>query len=104
MRAFRATAREVIDAALPEVNVLGIDETRRGRTKWGRTPTAASPYSVHVAVHGLTLILGERPLAQRGHDPARGRDEPLAGTDQVQELQSVVDPAHGRLERLPKHR
>ncbi|WNZ12913.1 transposase family protein [Streptomyces sp. 11x1] len=31
--AFRASAREVIEAPLPEVRVLGIDETRRGRPR-----------------------------------------------------------------------
>lgn len=41
MRAFRTSAREVVDVPLPEVKVLGVDETRRGRTKWSRTPTAA---------------------------------------------------------------
>lgn len=30
---FRTSAREVVDAPLLEVNVLGIDETRRGKTK-----------------------------------------------------------------------
>lgn len=38
MGAFRTSAREVIDAPLPEVTVLGIDETRRGRTKWEQDP------------------------------------------------------------------
>jgi hypothetical protein len=33
MGAFRISAREVVDAPLPEVKVLGVDETRRGRTK-----------------------------------------------------------------------
>jgi transposase len=34
MDAFRAAAREVIEAPLPEVRALGIDETRRGRPRW----------------------------------------------------------------------
>ncbi|MGW2939340.1 ISL3 family transposase [Streptomyces sp. NPDC001156] len=34
MAAFTVQAREVTGAPLPEVRVLGIDETRRGRTKW----------------------------------------------------------------------
>ncbi|MFF4139702.1 RtcB family protein [Streptomyces mirabilis] len=34
MAAFTMQAREVTGAPLPEVKVLGIDETRRGRTKW----------------------------------------------------------------------
>jgi transposase len=38
MDAFRAEAREVTGAPLPEVEVLGIDETRRGRTKWVQDP------------------------------------------------------------------
>ncbi|MEU6341936.1 helix-turn-helix domain-containing protein [Streptomyces sp. NPDC046977] len=33
MDAFRTSAREVTGAPLPEVDVLGIDETRRGKTK-----------------------------------------------------------------------
>jgi transposase len=38
MNAFRTAAREVIEAPLPEVEVLGIDETRRGRTRWEQDP------------------------------------------------------------------
>ncbi|MGJ5798190.1 ISL3 family transposase [Streptomyces europaeiscabiei] len=38
MGAFRISAREVVDAPLPEVKVLGVDETRRGRTKWEQDP------------------------------------------------------------------
>ncbi|MFB7599395.1 ISL3 family transposase, partial [Streptomyces sp. NPDC056160] len=34
MDAFRTVAREVVEAPLPEVGVLGIDETRRGKTRW----------------------------------------------------------------------
>jgi transposase len=34
MDAFRHQAREVVDAPLPEVTVLGVDETRRGRPRW----------------------------------------------------------------------
>ncbi|MEU5538565.1 ISL3 family transposase [Streptomyces sp. NPDC020362] len=36
--AFRASAREVVEAPLPEVKVLDIDETRRGKTKWEQDP------------------------------------------------------------------
>ncbi|MET8956806.1 transposase [Streptomyces sp. NPDC004533] len=38
MGAFRTSAREVVDAPLPEVKVLGVDETRRGKTKWEQDP------------------------------------------------------------------
>ena len=38
MDAFRTSAREVVDAPLPEVRVLGIDETRRGRPRWEQDP------------------------------------------------------------------
>lgn len=38
MNAFRTAAREVVGAPLPEVEVLGIDETRRGRTRWEQDP------------------------------------------------------------------
>ncbi len=38
MDAFRATATAVIEAPLPKVKVLGIDETRRGRTRWEPNP------------------------------------------------------------------
>jgi transposase len=38
MDAFRAAAREVIEAPLPEVRALGIDETRRGRPRWEQDP------------------------------------------------------------------
>ena len=36
--AFTAAAQEVTGAPLPGVKVLGIDETRRGRTKWEQDP------------------------------------------------------------------
>lgn len=36
MEAFRTQARDVTEAPLPRVAVLGIDETRRGRTRWER--------------------------------------------------------------------
>jgi transposase len=38
MAAFAVQAREVIETPLPEVRVLGIDETRRGKTKWEQDP------------------------------------------------------------------
>ena len=38
MDAFKAVAQEVVEAPLPEVEVLGIDETRRGRTRWEQNP------------------------------------------------------------------
>ncbi|CAL9331501.1 ISL3 family transposase ISMsm4 [Streptomyces sp. enrichment culture] len=38
MRAFRASAREVVDVPLPEMKVLGVNEIRRGTTKWGAGP------------------------------------------------------------------
>ncbi|MGW0703820.1 ISL3 family transposase [Streptomyces sp. NPDC002867] len=41
MGAFRISAREVVDAPLPEVKVLGVDETRRGRTKWEQDPESS---------------------------------------------------------------
>jgi transposase len=34
MEAFRTPARDVTEAPLPQVAVLGIDETRRGRPRW----------------------------------------------------------------------
>jgi transposase len=38
MDAFKVVAREVVEAPLPEVEVLGIDETRRGRPRWEQDP------------------------------------------------------------------
>jgi hypothetical protein len=38
MAAFRTSALEVTDEPLPEVDVLGIDETRRGRPRWEKDP------------------------------------------------------------------
>ncbi|MGI5509195.1 ISL3 family transposase [Streptomyces sp. CA-106131] len=40
MNAFRACAVEVTDQPLPAVEVLGIDETRRGRTRWEQDPVS----------------------------------------------------------------
>lgn len=39
MDAFRTAGQEVTDVALEPVAVLGIDETRRGRTQWRQDPT-----------------------------------------------------------------
>jgi hypothetical protein len=36
--AFRDQAREVADAPLPEADVLGIGETRRGKPRWEQDP------------------------------------------------------------------
>ncbi|MBL3671730.1 transposase family protein [Streptomyces sp. M2CJ-2] len=38
MDAFRTAAHEVTEAPLPGVQVLGIDETRRGRPRWEQAP------------------------------------------------------------------
>ncbi|MFC4463551.1 transposase [Streptomyces xiangluensis] len=38
MDAFRTAAARVTEAELPEVQVLGIDETRRSRTRWEQDP------------------------------------------------------------------
>ena len=40
--AFKAVAQEVVEAPLPEVEVLGIDGTRRGRTRWEQNPETGS--------------------------------------------------------------
>jgi transposase len=38
MDAFRAQAREIIETPPPKMDVLGIDETRRGRPRWEQDP------------------------------------------------------------------
>ncbi|MEW2498765.1 hypothetical protein AB0942_35410, partial [Streptomyces nodosus] len=38
MDAFRTAACGVTEAPLPDVQVLGIDETRRGRPRWEQDP------------------------------------------------------------------
>lgn len=59
MRAFRTSAREVVDAPLPEVRVLGIDETRRGRTKWEQGPDGGKWHLVRDRWHtGFVDALG----------------------------------------------
>ncbi|MGW7244480.1 helix-turn-helix domain-containing protein [Streptomyces sp. NPDC054804] len=40
MDAFKA-ARQFVEAPLPEVEVLGIDETRRGRPRWEQDPDSS---------------------------------------------------------------
>lgn len=53
MNAFRTAAREVVGAPLPEVEVLGIDETRRGRTRWEQDPdTGEWKMTRDTAIHG----------------------------------------------------
>ncbi|WP_307790616.1 helix-turn-helix domain-containing protein [Streptomyces actuosus] len=59
MDAFRAQAREVIDAPLPEVEVLGIDETRRGRPRWEQDPVTGKRHLVRDRWHtGFVDALG----------------------------------------------
>jgi transposase len=59
MGAFRTTAREVVDAPLPEVRVLGIDETRRGKTKWEQDPESGKWHLVRDRWHtGFVDALG----------------------------------------------
>ncbi|MFJ9483064.1 ISL3 family transposase [Streptomyces mirabilis] len=59
MDAFRTSAREVIDAPLPEVKVLGIDETRRGKTKWEQDPDSGKWHLVRDRWHtGFVDALG----------------------------------------------
>ncbi|MDQ0933290.1 helix-turn-helix domain-containing protein [Streptomyces turgidiscabies] len=59
MGAFRASAREVARASLPEVRVLGIDETRRGKTKWEQDPDSGKWHLVRDRWHtGFVDALG----------------------------------------------
>jgi hypothetical protein len=59
MDAFTAEARQVTEALLPEVEVLGIDETRRGKTKWEQDPETGKWQLVHDRWHtGLVDALG----------------------------------------------
>jgi transposase len=59
MDAFRTQAREVIDAPLPEVEVLGIDETRRGRPRWEQDPVTGKWHLVRDRWHtGFVDALG----------------------------------------------
>ncbi|WP_406224578.1 hypothetical protein [Streptomyces canus] len=51
MGAFRTSAREVTGAPLPEVRVLGIDETRRGKTKWEQEPDSGKWHLVRDRWH-----------------------------------------------------
>ncbi|MFF4575052.1 transposase [Streptomyces sp. NPDC001410] len=66
MDAFRTTAREVVTAPLPPVEVLGIDETRRGRTQshqdavTGRwVPTTDQWHTGFVDASGSGGLLGQ---------------------------------------------
>lgn len=59
MDAFRIQAREVIDAPLSEVEVLGIDETRRGRPRWEQDPVTGMWHLVRDRWHtGFVDALG----------------------------------------------
>ncbi|WP_409467917.1 ISL3 family transposase [Streptomyces sp. HC307] len=59
MDAFRAVAREVTEAPLPEVKVLGIDETRRGRPRWEQDPATGKWMLTRDRWHtGFTDALG----------------------------------------------
>ncbi|WP_338017699.1 ISL3 family transposase [Streptomyces adustus] len=59
MDAFRAQAREVTEAPLPEVEVLGIDETRRGSPSWEQDPDTGKWHLVRDRWHtGFVDALG----------------------------------------------
>uniref|UniRef100_UPI0018E4F0F4 transposase family protein n=1 Tax=Streptomyces triticisoli TaxID=2182797 RepID=UPI0018E4F0F4 len=59
MDAFRTAAREVTEAPLPEVQVLGIDETRRGRPRWEQNPATGKWLLTRDRWHtGFTDALG----------------------------------------------
>ncbi|MEU6656124.1 transposase [Streptomyces sp. NPDC046900] len=51
MDAFRTAAREVTEEPLPEVQVLGIDETRRGRPRWDQDPATGMWHLVRERWH-----------------------------------------------------
>jgi len=59
MDAFRTQAREVTEAPLPKVEVLGIDETRRGRPGWEQDPDTGTWHLIRDRWHtGFVDALG----------------------------------------------
>ncbi len=59
MDAFRTQARDVIEAPLPEVEVLGINETRRERPRWEQDPLTEKWHLVRDRWHtGFVDALG----------------------------------------------
>ncbi|MEV5011031.1 transposase [Streptomyces sp. NPDC056159] len=63
MDAFRTQARAVVEAPLPNVEVLGIDETRRGRPRWEQDPTTGKWHLVRDRWHtGFVDALGTGDL------------------------------------------
>ncbi|MFI1569177.1 ISL3 family transposase [Streptomyces sp. NPDC020490] len=63
MDAFSAAAREVIEAPLPDVEVLGIDETRRGKPRWERNGATGKWHLVRDRWHtGFVDALGTGAL------------------------------------------
>jgi transposase len=63
MNAFRAAAREGVRAPLPEVEVLGIDETRRVRPRWEQDPDTGKWKMTRDRWHtGLVDALGSGAL------------------------------------------
>lgn len=79
MDAFRAAAREVIEAPPPEVRVLGIDETRRGRRCWGQGPRRGQVDSdARSVAHRVRRCTRCRRPARPGRGPHRRRCARLA--------------------------
>ncbi|MEU6012177.1 ISL3 family transposase [Streptomyces sp. NPDC047453] len=63
MDAFRTQARAVVEAPRPNVEVLGIDETRRGRPRWEQDPTTGKWHLVRDRWHtGFVDALGTGDL------------------------------------------
>ncbi|MFJ9799998.1 helix-turn-helix domain-containing protein [Streptomyces wuyuanensis] len=67
MDPFRTAAHEVTQAPLPEVKVLGIDETRRGRPRWEQAPRRQVDADARSVAHGVRRRSGaDAPVTRSG--------------------------------------
>ncbi|GAA2116963.1 transposase family protein [Actinomadura alba] len=103
MDAFRTAAREVTEAPLPEVQVLGIDETRRGRPRWEQDPATGKWHLVRDRWHtGFVDAFGTGGLL--GKVEGRTTADVLAwlATTQLTWRKSIRVRGHRHVNHLPR--
>lgn len=78
--------------AYQETGQLAVDVDLAGVDR-GLDPVQRGPHPGDVLVHDGALVLAQLPVPQAGDGAACGRDEGVAGRNQVEELNGPVDLA-----------
>ncbi|GAB2954114.1 ISL3-like element ISMsm4 family transposase [Streptomyces pseudoechinosporeus] len=101
MEAFRTAATAVTEAPLPDIEVLGIDETRRGRARWEKDPqtgkwSAAADrwHTGFVDAAGCGGLLGQIEGRAAGDVLAWLAGTPLAWRQAIRFVAIDMSPSH----------